>query len=82
MPNDKLKYFLPEFWPTNLVLSTNVRELRHILKLRTHPSALLEFRKLGIELFSSVPDEFKYLLEDCVYIGGNADAEASLDSEV
>ena len=70
MPNDLLKYYIPEFWPTNLVLSTNVRELRHILKLRTHPSALLEFRTLGIELFSRVPDEFKYLLDDCVYIGG------------
>ena len=70
MPNDELKYFLPEFWPTNLVLSTNVRELRHILKLRTAPNALMEFRKLGVELFCRVPDEFKYLLEDCVYIGG------------
>ena len=70
MPNDELKYFLPEFWPTNLILTSNVRELRHILKLRTHPAALMEFRKLGVELFSSVPNEFKYLLEDCVYIGG------------
>ena len=70
MPNDELKYYLPEFWPTNLILTSNVRELRHILKLRTHPSALIEFRKLGIELFTRVPDEFKYLLEDCVYIGG------------
>ena len=71
MPNDELKYYLPEFWPTNLILTSNVRELRHILKLRTHPSALMEFRKLGVELFSRVPDEFKYLLEDCVFIGGN-----------
>ena len=29
-PNDELKYLLPEFWPTNLVLTSNVRELRHI----------------------------------------------------
>ncbi len=70
MPNDELKYYLPEFWPTNLILTSNIRELRHILKLRTHPSALMEFRKLGVELFSRVPDDFKYLLEDCVYIGG------------
>ena len=70
MPNDELKYYLPEFWPTNLILTSNIRELRHILKLRTHPSALMEFRKLGVELFTRVPDDFKYLLEDCVYIGG------------
>ena len=66
--NDELKYFLPEFWPTNLVLTSNVRELRHIVKLRTAPAALKEFQKLARKLFEAVPDEFKYLLEDCVYV--------------
>ena len=70
LPDDELKYYLPEFWPTNLVLTTNVRGLRHILKLRTAPDALMEFRTLGVELFRAVPDEFKYLIDDCVYIGG------------
>ena len=69
LPNDELKYFIPEFWPTRLILTLNIRELRHILKLRTHSSALMEFRKLGVELFTKVPDKFKYLLEDCVYVG-------------
>ena len=67
MPNDVLKYFLPEFWPTNLTLSVNIRELRHILDLRTKPAALKEFRVLARELFNAVPDEFKYLLADCVH---------------
>lgn len=67
MPNDVLKYFLPEFWLTNLTLSVNVRELRHILDLRTKPDALKEFRVLCHELFNAVPDEFKYLLKDCVH---------------
>ena len=67
MPNDELKYFLPEFWTTNLVLTVNVRELRHILDLRTSPRALKEFRTLAHELFNAVPDEFKYLLKDCVH---------------
>ena len=31
--NDTLKYYLPEFWPTNLILTANIRSLRHILKL-------------------------------------------------
>ena len=47
MPNDELKYYLPEFWPTNLILTVNIRELRHILNLRTAPVALKEFRDLG-----------------------------------
>ncbi len=67
MPNDELKYFLPEFWPTNLILTSNIRELRHILKLRTAPAALKEFRRLGHTLYDAVPEEYRYLLWDCVY---------------
>ena len=67
VPNDELKYFLPEFWPTSLVLTVNIRELRHILNLRTAPAALKEFRCLGHALFDAVPEEFRYLLKDCVY---------------
>ena len=67
MPNDELKYYLPEFWPTNLVLTSNARELRHILKLRTAPQALKEFRDLAHAMFEVVPEEFRYLLKDCVH---------------
>ncbi len=67
MPNDELKYFLPEFWPTNLILTSNIRELRHILTLRTNPAALNEFRVLAYSLYEAVPEEYRYLLEDCVY---------------
>ena len=71
MPNDELKYFLPEFWPTNLILTSNVRELRHIFNLRTAPQALKEFRNLAHELFNVVPEQFKYLLQDCVHQEAN-----------
>ena len=67
IPNDELKYYLPEFWPTNLVLTSNVRELRHILKLRTAPAALKEFRELARAMYEVVSEEFKYLLKDCVH---------------
>ena len=67
MSNDKLKYYLPEFWPTNLILTSNVRELRHILKLRTAPAALKEFRDLARAMYEAVPEQFKYLLRDCVH---------------
>ena len=65
--NDELKYFLPELWPTNLILTSNIRELRHILKLRTAPAALEEFRDLAHALYDAVPEEYKYLLRDCVH---------------
>ena len=65
--NDSLKYYIPEFWPTNLVMTANIRELRHIVKLRTAPAALKEFQKLARKFVEVLPDEFKYLLEDRVY---------------
>ena len=65
--DDELKYFIPEFLPTNLVMTCNVRELRHILELRTAPQALKEFQELAHALFNAVPLEFQYLLEDKMY---------------
>ena len=65
--NDELKYYLPEFWPVNLVLTSNVRELRHILNLRTAPAALKEFRDLARAMYEAIPEQYKYLLEDCVH---------------
>ena len=65
--NDKLKYFIPEFWPTNLVITLNIRELRHILKLRTNPAALKEFQDLCHALFEAVPEDYRYMLEDCIW---------------
>ena len=67
MSNDELKYYLPEFWPVNLVLTSNVRELRHILNLRTAPAALKEFRDLARAMYEAVPEQYKYLLKDCVH---------------
>ena len=67
MPNDELKYYLPEFWPTNLILTSNIRELRHIMDLRTAPAALKEFRDLARAMYEAVPEQFKYLLKDCVH---------------
>ena len=65
--SDILKYFIPEFWPTNLVMTANVRELRHIVKLRTSPAALKEFQDLARKFVEVLHDDFKYLLEDCVH---------------
>ena len=67
LSNDELKYYVPEFWPVNLVLTSNIRELRHILNLRTAPAALKEFRLLARAMYEAVPEQFKYLLKDCVH---------------
>ncbi len=47
LPNDVIKYVIPEALTTDLILTVNARELAHIVKLRTSPAALEEFRKLA-----------------------------------
>ncbi len=54
VPNDTLKYMLPECWKTSLVLTVNARELAHILSLRLSPRALWEFRILARKLLEQV----------------------------
>ena len=81
MPNDKLKYRLPEFWPTNLILTANIRSLRHIITLRTAPQALKEFQRLARALYNVVPDGFQYLLADCLYKAPKS-ADSPDDTEI
>lgn len=65
--NDAAKYLSLECFSTNEVLTLNLRELRHILKLRSAPQALKEFRDLVQEMYHAIPGEFDYLVEDCIY---------------
>lgn len=65
--NDAAKYLSLECFSTNEILTLNLRELRHILKLRTSPQALKEFRDLAHEMYHVIPEEFTYLVEDCIY---------------
>ena len=67
VPNDALKYAMPECLSTNLVMTLNVRELRHIVKLRSAPAALAEFQLLARKLVEAIPEEFRYWIDDCVY---------------
>ena len=44
--NDVAKYFLPEGFTTRLIITANLRQLRHMWKVRHSPKALEEFRNL------------------------------------
>jgi len=80
LPNDILKYFLPECVPTRLLLTTNLRELRHIYTLRRAPEALAEFRNLMAAIRDSLPEPHRQLLvygieaQKAEEAGGSADA--------
>ena len=66
-PNDKVKYCLPGAYKTSGQYTFNFRSLRHLLELRTSPRALWEFRELAYKLYEAIPEEYKFLLEDCVH---------------
>ena len=55
-PNDQLKYLIPEAFKTELVMTTNARELAHIIELRSQPNVLWEFQELASALQQIVYD--------------------------
>ena len=69
LPNDYVKYYLPECFTTDLVITLNVRELRHIMKLRSQPNVLPEFRSLVRAFFRALPEGHRFLFEDCTENG-------------
>lgn len=54
-PTDIVKYLLPECVCTRLIMTCNLRELRHIYRLRSSERALPEFRALVKEIKDSLP---------------------------
>ena len=62
VPNDEAKYCLPESFWTEMQLTLNLRELLHILSLRTAKEALKEFRLVAYSMFKVLPDDYKELI--------------------
>lgn len=64
VPNDTLKYLLPEAYKTHLHFSINARSLRNFLELRLSKSAHAEIRKLAAAIADKIPESHKILYED------------------
>jgi thymidylate synthase (FAD) len=64
--NDIAKYCLPESYKTELTWSINARSLQNFLHLRTSKDALWEIRNLANAIYAALPEEHKYLFEDCI----------------
>jgi len=64
---DYVKYLIPECMPTDLVMTVNVRELRHIFYLRSQPDVLLEFRRLVAHLYKAIPDGWEILFTNVLH---------------
>lgn len=65
--SDIVKYCLPEAFKTRLQWQIDGRNLQNFLELRTSPNALKEIRELAYNIFNSLPEEHRYLYEDCIY---------------
>lgn len=61
---DIIKYFLPESWRTNLVMSINIRSLRNLLYFRLDKYAHFEIRHLAYLIYQQIPKEYKILFGD------------------
>ncbi len=64
--NDRAKYCLPESYKTELTWTINARSLQNFISLRSSKAALWEIRDLSKSLFDILPNEHKYLFNDCV----------------
>jgi thymidylate synthase ThyX len=60
--NDVAKYFLPEGVVTDLILTVNLRELRHMWKVRHSEKALLEFQIIMEAIVESLPEYARELV--------------------
>ena len=67
IPNDEVKYLIPECLPTNLILTLNLRELIHIYRLRTSMRALKEFHDLMIDIAQCLPLPHFRILTNAAY---------------
>ncbi len=65
--NDIAKYALPECYKTELTWTINARSLQNFLSLRSSKSALWEIRKLAKKVFEALPQDHRYLFEDCIH---------------
>lgn len=70
--NDEAKYCMPEAYKTELTWTINARSLQNFLKLRSAKAALWEIRDLANNLYLVLPEDHKYLFEDCI---GGSDGE-------
>lgn len=64
LKNDDLKYYLPESWKTNLVMSINIRSLLNFLYFRDDAKAHFEIRELAQKMKELIPNEYKILFEE------------------
>lgn len=73
--NDIAKFAMPESYKTELTWTINARALQNFLSLRTSKSALWEIRQLAYKIYEEIPEEHKFIFNDCIYPQGKGSNE-------
>jgi len=64
--NDRAKFCLPESYKTELTWTVNARSLQNFISLRSGKSALWEIQDLANMVYDSLPQQHRYLFNNCV----------------
>lgn len=64
--NDLAKFAMPECYKSELTFSINARSLQNFLSLRSSKAALWEIRELALQIFNAIPNEHRFIFEECV----------------
>lgn len=64
VPNDQVKYMLPEAYKTSLVMTINARSLQNFISLRSSKHALWEIQDLAKAMYDAVPEDHKFLFSN------------------
>lgn len=67
VPNDRIKFSLPEAFRTRLLLTINARSLRNLFVLRTSKRAMWEIRRMAFAMVDEIPEGHSFLYEDRVH---------------
>jgi thymidylate synthase (FAD) len=64
VPKQLRRYVLPNAMRTRMIMKANLREWRHILKLRMHKSAQPEMRELMQQIHDQLLEQFPLIFKD------------------
>lgn len=61
--NDDISLLLPQAWLYKFQVSMNVQSLQHLFALRISKGAHWDIQNMAIEMYKSLPEEYKYLFD-------------------
>jgi len=66
VPKEDARFVLPNATATEIVMTANLREYRHIFRLRCHPTAQWEIRQIAMEMLRILKSEVPAAFDDFV----------------